>query len=58
MEGGSSRKIVEVFIDTDSESESYTSSEGRAGSGTEATLTADETVIEEELRMHKTVQGR
>lgn len=32
MDSGSGRKLVEVFIDTDSESESYTSSEGGGGS--------------------------
>lgn len=39
------RKLVEVFIDTDSESESHTSSEIAAasdGASTEETLTAEE----------------
>ncbi len=46
---GSTRKLVEVYIDTDSES--YTSSEGAAVSdelGTEATLTAEDMDVEEE----------
>lgn len=47
----SSRKLVEVFIDTDSESESYTSSEEAVASDnaeTEETVTAEEVASERE----------
>ena len=44
--GGISKTIVEVYVETDSESEPYSSSEGDEGS--EATLTAQEGATEEE----------
>ena len=44
--GGISKTIVEVYVETDSESEPYSSSEGEDGS--EATLTAQEGGLEEE----------
>lgn len=45
-EGGQiSKTIVEVYVETDSESEPYSSSDGEDGS--EATLTAQEVVYEE-----------
>lgn len=43
--GGISKTIVEVYVETDSESELYSSSEGDDGS--EATLTAQEGGLEE-----------
>lgn len=44
--GGISKTIVEVYVETDSESEPYSSSEGDDGS--ETTLTAQEAGTEEE----------
>lgn len=44
--GGISKTIVEVYVETDSESEPYSSSEGDEGS--ETTLTAQEGATEEE----------
>ena len=43
--GGVSKTIVEVYVETDSESDPYSSSEGDDGS--EATLTAQEEGLEE-----------
>jgi hypothetical protein len=49
--GGISKTIVEVYVETDSESEPYSSSEGDDGS--ETTLTAQEGATEEEPDLNR-----
>ena len=51
--GQISKTIVEVYVETDSESEPYSSSEGEDGS--EATLTAQEGALEEHVELSEPV---